>query len=306
MRLVGDRLGEEGRLEDLHDVGAFVTEALREELVQGRAEQVDVGALVDGGGEEHLGGHVRGRPCDAVAERRALRRRDAPVDEVDLAVAADHHVLGLDVAMNDVATVRELDGPTDLREDLEVRGEAIELACEGRPERMRVVVDERRPIDALDALHDEERPAAVVDAERVHGNDAGMLERPGEARLAEQADGGGGRGALLERLDGDVAIERALPREVNAPHPALTDGGYDGEIGAAYRRGLAVLVFVEIDRDFRERRVARRRLDGLGVTGDRARVADGQLWRERPSEGERGDAALEDVVVGLHEGRIVL
>ena len=124
-----------------------------------------------------------GVPAMPVAERRALRRRDAPVDEVDLAVAADHHVLGLDVAMDDAAAVRELDGPTHLREDLEVRGEPIELVAKVDQSGCASSSMSVAQVDAFDALHDEERPAALVDAERMHRNDAGMLERAGEARL---------------------------------------------------------------------------------------------------------------------------
>src|SRR5207237_6925920 len=42
--------------------------------------------------------------------------RDAPVEHVDLAEVAEHDVVGLEIAMDDPADVRELDREADLRE----------------------------------------------------------------------------------------------------------------------------------------------------------------------------------------------
>ena len=53
---------------------------------------------------------------------------EAPVDEVDLAEGADHHVLGLEVAVDDAVGVGEGEGVADLEEDLEGSAVAVEVA----------------------------------------------------------------------------------------------------------------------------------------------------------------------------------
>ena len=287
--VVGHGLRGRHGLEDLHDVLAVVTGAAREDLVQRGAEQVHVGALVEGRPEEHLGRHVRGRTGDPVGRRRPReRRRDPPVDEVDLAVAPDHHVLGLDVAMEDAAAVRELDRSTHVREDAEVRGEPIHVRREDGPERVLRVAEERRPVDALDALHHEQRTAAVVDAERVHRDDAGMLERSGEPCLAKEPRTGRGGGVLLQRLHRHVAIERTLAREVDAAHPAFADGPEDREVRPGMRLARGELLR-EIDRDARKRMLAGRRSDGVLVRDATDRLAG----RERLRDAEQRDAFVE-------------
>ena len=84
-----------------------------EDLVEHRAQQVDVGALAQGtAATQHLRRPVVRRPREAGligGERQATLRigtqahRQTPVDEVDLSEAADHDVLGLQIAMDHAA-----------------------------------------------------------------------------------------------------------------------------------------------------------------------------------------------------------
>ena len=110
-RLLGDRAQRRRRI---------VADQLREQ----RAEREDVGA------------RDRRRRASCLLRRHESRRadhrrlgigaavlRDAPVHHVDLAEAADHHVLGLQVAMHDAVRVRERDGIEDAAEHGQPVGE---------------------------------------------------------------------------------------------------------------------------------------------------------------------------------------
>ena len=79
--------------------------------------------------------------------------RDAPVHHVDLAEAADHDVLRLQVAMHDAVRVREGDGIQDASEDRQPIGERQAIANQ---------IVEAPP---LHQLHHVER-AAVIAARR--------------------------------------------------------------------------------------------------------------------------------------------
>jgi hypothetical protein len=75
---------------------------------------------------------------------------------------------------------------------------------------------------ALDELHRVVRPALLVLAERVDGDDAGVLELAGDLGLVDEAlaelrDVGQVRAHLLER---DLAPERLVERDRNGAEPA--------------------------------------------------------------------------------------
>jgi hypothetical protein len=75
--------------------------------------------------------------------RRANDTGDAPVEQVDLAELADHHVLGLHVAMDDSSRVRMAERVRHVREDAETRALSVAPArLEQRPERVSVVAQE--------------------------------------------------------------------------------------------------------------------------------------------------------------------
>jgi hypothetical protein len=114
------------------------------------------------------------------------RDREAPVHEVDLAEAADHHVLGLEIAVHDAAHVREVQCPRDLDQDAEVPLE--EVGRVEAPPHLVVRGEERVPRRALDALEHDAWLAPLVDAEVVHWHDVRVLELAGDPRLAEQLE----------------------------------------------------------------------------------------------------------------------
>ena len=94
-----------------------------EHLVQHDAERIDVAAAIDRvGREDLLGRHVLGRAGHRVADGRAVARgqdaRDAEVDHLDVILdvelAHEQHVVGLEVAMDDVGLVRGVERGGDL------------------------------------------------------------------------------------------------------------------------------------------------------------------------------------------------
>ena len=95
-------------------------------LVEHGAERKDVGAMVDGQAAHLLGRHVAERPEHGagvglhVGDAGFLRRRrrdrlgETEVEDLDVIVAPDHDVLGLQIAMDDAARVGGGDAARDL------------------------------------------------------------------------------------------------------------------------------------------------------------------------------------------------
>src|SRR5690606_34382862 len=111
-----------------------------------------------------------------------------------------HHVLGLEVAVEPAAAVRELERATDLAEDLEVAEQRVALGPRG----IGGVVEELAPAATGHALHDDHGLPALVAPERVHRDDVRVLEAPDDARLAHHQRAPGGP-RVLRALDGDLA-----------------------------------------------------------------------------------------------------
>ena len=182
-------------------------------LVEDDPERVEVGALVDRRAPRLLGREVL-RGADDRADLGHLRGagpRDAEVGHLDVPVAADDHVVRLDVAVDDVVAVR-----------LGERAEDLAGELDRRQRRRRALADEqllqRRPVevlhrDVVGAL----RLAAVVDADDVR-----MAEARGVARLAlEPLDELlVARVALVQHLQRDLAAELLVLGQVDVGHAA--------------------------------------------------------------------------------------
>ena len=202
-----------------------------EHLVEHRAEREHVGAMIDREAAHLLRRHVAERAQDhagagrdaGAARHVALRRVDrlgqTEVEDLDLVVARDHHVLGLEIAMDDAARVRGRNPPGDLQR-----------VGDRAPRRQRAAVrggraaSRRRTSSVTTNAVPPSRPNSKID------EDVRMRE-PGDAhRLAlepRQRAGIRWRAAAGEDLDGDLAIEPRIARAVDLAHAAGAERGED-------------------------------------------------------------------------------
>ena len=203
------------------------------ELVQDRAQEVDVGPGPDPRAlaVRQLGRHVGRRPAGGlqggpVGDRGLFAGlthvdREAPVHHEDLTELAEHHILGLEVVVDDEAAVGEGDGVADLDQDPEVILEAVGLG----PDSVLVAlgVEEVLPGDPVHELHRQDDLAGRVRAEVIDGDDVGMVKASrGDSfchealptRLAADPD---------LALEGHRALEAALVGPIDDAHSAAAD-----------------------------------------------------------------------------------
>jgi hypothetical protein len=146
---------------------------------------------------------------------------DAPVHHVDLAQLPDHDVLGLEVAVDDAARVREVDRVAHLHEHAQVPLEQVAVV-EALAHRLGVV-HEVAPLGPLDAHEQDERRARLVHRDVVHGDDVGVLHVARDPGLLQQLDGVGlGGGLTLEALHGHLAAHGHLVGQQHLAHATLT------------------------------------------------------------------------------------
>ena len=141
------------------------------------------------------------------------RLGDAEVGELDHALVAAQQVAGLDVAVDDAVAVGVVEPPAGLREDVD-RLARVERAV--LPEDLRA----RLPVDVL---HDDEvARGLVVEPEVEHLHDVGVHEPRGGQRLAAEARDEARvlRQVLGEQLDGHVALQPRVERELDRRHAA--------------------------------------------------------------------------------------
>ena len=221
-------------------VGVAERQVAAQAAIRERAERVDVGARVDLRCVlPLLGRHVVRR-----AERRAVlgelalvdgvdrgsaaawfggladrvRLRDAKIEELGQQLAGavdDHHVAGLDVAMDDaelVSGVHDLAQPAEQRREHAARHRAS-------PFEQRV---ERR---AAHVLHRDPQHAVGLDAERVHMRGVRMVERRGETRFAQEALDARRRAVRIaaQDLDHRAAAELRLLRAEHVARAAAAE-----------------------------------------------------------------------------------
>ena len=103
--------------------------------------------------------------------------RDAEVDQADLAVEADHHVVGGDIAVDDPQPMGVGERSGDLAGH--VRGDCLRNALP-HPQGRGAELGERSSRDEL--LRDERLPLVIVDRERLR--DRAVRQSPGDVRLA--------------------------------------------------------------------------------------------------------------------------
>ena len=292
--LADQRLGltVDGRAHHLVGGLRVVRRLAQQQVVERRAERVDIRALVRGRAAQLLRRHEAGRAVDhagagldrvgVVGPRRDQRDRadlglglahhlrEAPVDHDGLAELADEDVRRLDVAVDDAALVRVRDRVRrrdDVGDQAEPLGERGGLPDDGL---------ERLP---LDLAHHVERRMAGPGAGVVDRHDRRMLEARGDPDLALEAGErvGVDRERLLER---DDATEHGILRLDDAAHTAARDLEAELVAGGGQRRRRA-----------EHRRLARHRRRAL-AHGDRGRHARRHL--ERCAERVRRRLARRD------------
>ncbi len=200
-----------------------------EHLEEQAAERPDVGAGVDrlaadllgahvGRGAHHapVGGQLRGVSVLRAA-RRVRRLGEAEIDELHAAAGRDHHVRGLQVAVDHALGVRLGEAFGDLN------GERHGIARRKRP--LLQALAERLAVDPLE----DQIGRAVEPFEAVDRGDVRVVEAGEEPRLALEALQAGGVVAerVGERLDRHLAPERRIDGAVDAPHAAGAEEAED-------------------------------------------------------------------------------
>ena len=150
--------------DQFREVASFDGAPPGEHLVEHQAERVDVAARRHFAAGELFRGHVGGRTG---AQRLARRAGEAEVGDPDLAVAVEHDVRRLQIAMDDAPVVGGGETGADLARELDgaVLGEASDAA------------DQRREILAVHVFHRQERVPLVL-ADVIDAADVGMRDLP--------------------------------------------------------------------------------------------------------------------------------
>ena len=161
-----------------------------EELVEHDADREDVAAPVDRQPAHLLGRHVAELALqDSGLGRRRLAGRlgDAEVDELDLALVADEHVLRRDVAVDEVQlaplpvalVVRVVEPLADLHHDVTGQRDRQRLAAAAH------AVEDRAEIAPVDVLERDE--VALLDLPEVEDlGDVRVLQLHGDLRLVDE------------------------------------------------------------------------------------------------------------------------
>ena len=175
-----------------------------ERLPDHHGEREDVGALVHHAAVDLLGRHVAHGAAARVAVARGRgQRRHAKVGELHHTLAVDHDVGRLDVQVQHAVLVREGQGA---RHPLEHVGALV--GCEPAPLH---AGEQLREVEAVDVLHDQVGEGAVG-LEVKDGDDVGMSEHAGRARLRQRFRGGGARlGGERHALDRHAALQARVP-----------------------------------------------------------------------------------------------
>ncbi len=140
------------------------------QFVEDRAQRKNVGTLVHFSSHGLLRRHVRRRAHHhaGLGHARVAQFGDAEIQNFDRALAGQHHVRGLQIAMDDPALVREPDGTADLI-DIREHGPERQGPSAGHQFRERL---------ALDKLH-AQIEESVFFAYVIDGNDVGMVQISG-------------------------------------------------------------------------------------------------------------------------------
>ncbi len=196
---------------------ALERDAAGDHLEQDGPHGVDVDPVVDVLALGLLGGHVLRRADDDPRPGHAAgveRPGDAEVHDLGVALAVDHDVLGLEVAVDDAEAV----GLDEALEDLAGQVEGLGLVEVAR------AADEALQVLARDVFHgDVDRQPFLADV--VHPADVPVGDLAGQLDLVAEAldDLEVGGDLRLEELEGDDLADLAVVGLVDGAHTALAD-----------------------------------------------------------------------------------
>ena len=171
-------------------------------------------------------GAGRGRPGDGGRRRQP---GEPEIEDLHVAVLAQHDVLGLDVAMHDAGGVGHRQGARQLPSEPGQRAGVDGFA------------DQRGQRSAFHELHGQEAAIAQI-ADGVDRDDVGVIERRRGPRLVLEAPHrvgvAGERGP--EQLDRDLAAKLGIVGQVDLTHAAAADERHHvvGADASAQRRGV--------------------------------------------------------------------
>ncbi len=196
---------------------AFEGDVPGHHFVEDDAEGVDVDPGVDLLEVDLFGGHVFRRSEHQAGTGQPLAFGDPGQPEIHdfrLALAVDHHVLGLEVAMDDAEAVRFTQALGDLPADIQRFGRREMVGT----------ADEGLEVFAFDVFHRQVMGKAGF-AQVVHPADAGMGDPAGELEFVPKTLDGFFVEAdfRLQELEGDVFLDLAVIGPVNAAHAAPAD-----------------------------------------------------------------------------------
>ena len=238
--------------DELRQVAPFDRALPGEELVEHEPQRVDVAARRHLAAGELLRRHVSGRTG---TENFTCGAGETEVGNADPAVAVEHHVRGLQVAVDDAAIVRGGEAGAHLARHFDgaVLGEAADAA------------EQRRQILAVDVFHREEGVplvlADVVDAAHVRVRDL-----PREPHFGVQLHQARGIAIhhLRQELQRDGLPELEIVGAIDLAHPAFPEASDDAVADVEDGAGRKAAV---IDRvGARQPAAGRHRLRG-GVSG---------------------------------------
>ncbi len=191
----------------------------REELVEDEPERIEVTARTHLASCKLLRRHVgRSSGTQLIAAERPLEAGKTEIGDPHLAALVQHHVLRLQIPVEDSLAVRCGEPGAELVRDVEafLIGQAADAPRQ------------RREVLAVHELHGEERHAGHV-ADVVDSAHRRMRHLAGDANLVVEARqvAGIALARLREELEGHWQVEREVVRPVHLAHAAATEQAHD-------------------------------------------------------------------------------